>query len=97
MDMRERKIKISNAILWLENLIENKVSKESKYQEYFEKNPIVFEVLGYTEFYPFTKQAEQRLPKDNYTDLQPEPDFIVKNNNGIFEIFEIKTPIDKKG
>lgn len=92
----ERKTTLSNAIIELEYLIKNNILKESRYQEYFEKNPIVFEVLGYTEFYPFTKQANQKLAKDDYSNLQPEPDFIVKNDNGIFEIFEIKTPIDKK-
>ncbi len=93
---RERKIELFNAILALENLIKNGIAKEAAYQKCFEENPIIFESLGYTEFYAFTKEAKKTLPRDEYSSLKPEPDFIVKNNKGIYEIFELKTPVDKK-
>ena len=86
---------IFNAILALENLIKNGITKESAYQHCFEVNPIIFESLGYIEFHAFTKEAKKDLPRDDYTGLKPEPDFIVKNGNGIYEIFELKTPVDK--
>ena len=91
----ERNILLSNAIIWLDFLLKNNILAETNYQEFFEKNPIVFEILGYTEFYPFTKKSNQTLPRDRFSNLAPEPDFIVKNCRGLFEIFEIKTPTDK--
>lgn len=95
VQIHKRKIALFNAILSLENLIKNGNTKENDYQHCLEKNPIIFESLGYTEFYAFTKEAKKKLPKDELTNLQPEPDFIVKNSLGLYEIFEIKTPIDK--
>ncbi len=94
--IQKRKIALYNAILSLENLIKSGNVKESDYQHCLENNPIIFESLGYLEFYPFTKEVQKKLPRDEYTNLQPEPDFIVKNSKGIYEIFELKTPIDKK-
>lgn len=95
-DTRQRKIDLFNAILALENLIKNGTMEESAYQHCFEENPIIFESLGYLEFHVFTKEAKKDFPRDEFSGLKPEPDFIVKNSNGIYEIFELKTPIDKK-
>lgn len=36
------KTKLEKAIFWLEKLLEDDENKESAYQEFFEKNPIVF-------------------------------------------------------
>jgi len=92
----QRKNSLAEAILLLEQLIASGDKKEAHYQEYFETYPIVFEILGYTEYHTFTKASGKSLPRDEFSDLKPEPDFIVKNNVGIYEIFEIKTPLDKK-
>jgi hypothetical protein len=90
-----RKNKLISAILELKYLLDTKNLKESKCQKYFEENPIVFDVLGYQEAIPMVKGGIE-LEQDETTGLKPEPDFIVKNQNNLYEIFEIKTPSDKK-
>lgn len=91
----KRKEDLTQAILWLEYLLSEKVLKESTYQKYFEANPIVFEVLGYTYSLALTKASGKSLPRDDFSGLKPEPDFIARNDHGIYEIFELKTPIEK--
>lgn len=90
------KHKLEQAILVLENLLEVQEGVESAYQKFFEDYPIVFEVLGYRRAIPVTKGSEFTLPRDKYTNLKPEPDFLVERHDGLWEIFEIKTPIDDK-
>lgn len=90
------KSKLIKAILELENLLEIGEKYENCYQNWFEQNSIVFTILGYKNFYAFTKASGKKLPKDESNGLQPEPDFIVqREDNGLFEIFEIKTPVLK--
>jgi hypothetical protein len=90
-----RKNKLISAILELKNLLDTENLKESKCQKYFQENPIVFNVLGYREAIPMIKGGVE-LEQDEITGLKPEPDFIVINQNNLSEIFEIKTPTDKK-
>lgn len=96
MNPQNAKAQLELAILNLEHLLEKQETAESEYQHFFEKNPIVFKVLRYSHFYPFTKESGKSLPQDEHTGLKPEPDFIVEAESGLFEIFEIKTPISKK-
>lgn len=92
----ERKHELIQAILELEVLLANKENYEKEYQKFFESNQIVLKILGYLNATPFTKESNKRLPKDEFTGLQPEPDFIAQNKQGLYEIVELKTPFDKK-
>ena len=92
----QRKYDLVKAIIELEDLLNDEINSESSYQEYFESNSIVFKILGFLTSIPFTKSAKKRLPKDEYTGLQPEPDFIIQNKRSLYEIFELKTPFSKK-
>jgi len=87
---------IIKAIFSLEKLLNSKENKELSYQLFFEENPVVFDILGYKSAIPFTKANNQSFPKDRYTGLKPEPDFIAQNKNSLYEIFEVKTPFSKK-
>ena len=49
---------------------------------------IVFEVLGYSKFYP---KIRFPLPDNNFL----EPDFLLLGLDGLYEIFELKTPQEK--
>lgn len=69
-------------------LLQNDEKSESVYQKYFENNPIVFKVLGYSQSYP-----KPRLPLINGEWL--EPDFLLKRADGLFEILDLKTPQGK--
>jgi len=82
------RIELEEAINGLVGLLRARESAEDKCQGYFEDNRIVFEILGYEEAYP-----KLRLPMQNGDYL--EPDFLVKRPNGLFEIFELKTPQEK--
>jgi hypothetical protein len=87
------KSQLEVAIQKLEYLLDSQEQAESKFQEFFEQNGIVFKILGYKNFYVFTKASKNSLPKDEFSNLQPEPDFIVqREQDDLFEIFEIKTP-----
>ncbi len=92
----ERKHELIQVILELEVLLANKENYEKEYQKFFELNPIVLKILGYLNATPFTKESNKRLPKDEFTGLQPEPDFIAQNKQGLYEIVELKTPFYKK-
>ena len=92
----DMKPKLIKAVLELEHLLEVDEKLEDSYQKFFEQNEIVFTVLGYKNFLAFTKASGNKLPKDESSELQPEPDFIVqRKNDGLFEIFEIETPVSK--
>lgn len=95
MTRGKRKINLEKAIISLRNLLEGKQNNEKRYQVFFGKNPIVFDVLGYKNFWAFTKESKNSLPMDRFTGKKPEPDFIVERKDGLFEIFELKTPVSK--
>lgn len=84
------------SILRLDELLQSGESSEAKFQTFCEENPIVFQILGYRRFLQFTNKSGRDLPRDEYTNLKPEPDFITERENGLFEIFEIKTPVSKQ-
>lgn len=83
-----KRIQLENAINELSRLLKKGEARESKYQEFFENNPVVFEVLGYVKAYP-----KPRLPKLDGDYL--EPDFLVEQVDGLYQIFELKTPQEK--
>jgi hypothetical protein len=95
MNQPSYRTQLEVAVVWLEALIRCEEKGEAYYQEFFEENPVVFRVLGYRNFYAFTKEQGRELPRDEHTNLKPEPDFIVERDDGLFEIFEIKTPFSK--
>jgi hypothetical protein len=76
------------AIARLDRLLRSGESSEAKYQEYFEQNLAVFEVLGYVSAHP-----KPQLPWPDGGFL--EPDFLVQRTDGLFEIFELKTPQER--
>lgn len=76
------------AITRLSSLLKKNETREARYQEFFEKNPIAFEALGYVRSHP-----KPRLQKTDGDYL--EPDFLVEQVDGLFQIFELKTPQDK--
>ena len=79
---------LEGAINRLTRLLDGNVSSEAKYQEFFQTNPVVFETLGYLRGIP-----KPRFPRPNRKRL--EPDFLVQRPDGLFEIFELKTPQEK--
>lgn len=92
----DNKYQLEQAVLQLGDLLEFGEERESAFQEFFEDNPVVFRVLGYQRGIPFTKASKRSLPRDENTNLKPEPDFLVERENGTWEIFEIKTPVAYK-
>ncbi len=82
------KVQLEGAITELSLLLKADESRESKYQEFFEKNPVVFTILGYKRAY-----SKPRLKKLDGEYL--EPDFLVEQIDGLYQIFELKTPQEK--
>lgn len=95
IDRSKRKIDLETSIISLWNLLNRNIKREEKYQDLFEKNPVIFDVLGYKNFWPITKKSKITLSIDEFTGKKPEPDFIVERKDGLFEIFELKTPYNK--
>lgn len=83
-----KRTRLEQAINRLARLLRDNESAEERYQKYFENNPVVFEFLGYDAFYP---KLHLSLPDGGYL----EPDFLVKRPDGLFEIFELKTPQER--
>ncbi|MEY1556539.1 Shedu anti-phage system protein SduA domain-containing protein [Yoonia sp. R2331] len=76
-------------------LLEDNVQHEDAYQQFFENNPAVFPVLGFTHFASFERKSGNKLPYDAEGDRQLEPDFICGNPEyQRITIFELKTPVD---
>lgn len=86
--------KLWKAIVDLHGLIViEKENRESVYQEFFEKHPIVFSELGYDAAEPFDKRSRHKLPYDAERNYQPEPDFICGVRRTCeLTVFELKTP-----
>jgi hypothetical protein len=80
--------RLEHAITELRQLLRAGVSPEKRFQRFFEANPVIFQVLGYAEAYP-----KPHLPLSDGGYL--EPDFVLKRPDGLFEIFELKTPQEK--
>jgi hypothetical protein len=81
------------AIYELFVLLDDRVNQESAFQGYFERHPVVFNVLGYDVAVPFDKSSQHKLPFDDERNYRPEPDFICGVRlSGEVTIFELKTP-----
>lgn len=81
------------AIYSLFKLLLYRENKEALYQNYFERNPIVFQVLGYDSFQSYEKQSKVNLPFDEERGFKPEPDFLCGTyKSSKVTIFELKTP-----
>ncbi len=81
------------AIYQLYELLQDRVNEEAKYQAYFEDNPVVFSVLGYSSHKSFDRSSSGALPRDADLNFSPEPDFLcAKINSSELTIFELKTP-----
>ena len=78
---------IETAISELQNLLNQEHEGESSYQEFFEKYPIVFNLMGYKNVYPHIQLVAE--------DKRFIPDFILEKQEGLFEICDIKLPTEK--
>lgn len=68
-------------------------NSENAYQQFLERNPIVFRVLGYDVHQSFEKRSGNKLPRDQERDLSLEPDFLCgRSQIGELTVFELKTP-----
>lgn len=72
------------SIAELTKLLEFPDVVEGDFQNWFERYPVVFDVLGYRRSIP---HPELRLP-----DSKKIPDFIAQRPDGVWEIFELKLP-----
>lgn len=78
---------IEKAIIELQSLLDQESLNEHAFQKYFENHPIVFQSLGYVNQYPKIEL------KDDENLLYP--DFILENQFGLFEIWDVKLPYEK--
>lgn len=82
-----------SAIYELYKLLVEKENSEHSYQDFFERNPIVFKSLGFSAAISFEKKSIYKLPFDSERNFRPEPDFIgIDSNSGLLSIIELKTP-----
>lgn len=83
-----------SAIVDLYELIWRDQTAESQYQLFFEKHPVIFEVLGYDCQASFENRSRNNLPHDRDLNKDQEPDFIAGSSvKRHLEVVEIKTPI----
>lgn len=76
-------------------LLTDRVKDEESYQSYFERHPVVFQVLGFDSAASFEKKSGNRLPYCDDLGFTPEPDFICADTkSGEVTIFELKTPFE---
>jgi len=80
-------IEIEKALSELLSLLASNVNEEAKYQTYFETNPIVFKLMGFTDAYSHINL--QSINGDHYI-----PDFLLKHENGLFEVSDVKLPFE---
>jgi len=84
---------IWQAVTELFFLLEQPDLPEEEYQLFFERNPCVFEVLGFDCFAPFDIKSGNKLPFDEERGFTPMPDFICgKRDVEEAVVFEIKRP-----
>ena len=77
----------------LYELLQSRHNLEAAYQAYFERNPIVFRILGFDEHASFEHSSGNALPRDHECDIDREPDFIcARSATGEVTVFELKTP-----
>ncbi len=86
-------LELWNAIYSLYELLIEEENSEAKYQNFFESNPVVFKILGFTSFQSYEKSSGKQLPFDQDRNFRPEPDFLCANlESSVVTIFELKTP-----
>lgn len=76
---------VEAAIIELDGMLDRDSEREEDYQQWFESHPLVFIALGYI----------RSIPHPHFIAPSGEefiPDFLVQRPNGVWEIFEIKTP-----
>jgi hypothetical protein len=83
---------LEKAIYELDYLIKSNENKEFAFQKYLEENLIVFSIMGYRKAFPQLRLQLNDEDQDKLGLEFLEPDFIVEKQEGIYEIFEIKTP-----
>lgn len=86
--MIEPRTQFENAISELRKLLNQDTYNEDKFQEWFEKHPIVMSSLNY----------KRSIPHPTFRAYNNElyiPDFIVQLLNNTWEIFELKLPYEK--
>src|SRR3990172_8343536 len=76
---------VESAITDLDELLLADSNYESVFQAWFERHPVVFVSLGFSQFVPHPRIL---LPSGN----ELIPDFFAQRANGSWEVFEIKTP-----
>lgn len=82
-----------NAITELSFLLRQSNIPEKEYQAFFERNPCVFDILGFDCVAPFEMQSGNKLPFDEERGFTPMPDFICgRRNIEEITVFEIKRP-----
>lgn len=86
--MVEQRTQYENAISELRFLLDQDSTKEDKFQNWFERNPIVMSSLNYRKSIPHPIL-------EAYNDELYVPDFLVKSLNNTWEIFELKLPHEK--
>lgn len=83
--IREKRQEIEDALLTLREVLDDDDASEPAFQAWFEAHPIVFQALNYVDFRPHPELP--LFDGDKYV-----PDFIVQRPNGLWVIFELKTP-----
>ncbi|WP_136809192.1 Shedu anti-phage system protein SduA domain-containing protein [Desulfosediminicola flagellatus] len=79
-----RRQEIENALNGIDILLENHIYEEKYYQEWFEENPIIFDLLGFDKVIP---HAILKTERETFI-----PDFIARDIDSLWSIVEIKRP-----
>lgn len=88
---------IWKAIAELYFLLEQPELPEEEFQLYFERNPCVFDILGFDCHAAFDIKSGNKLPFDRERKFSPMPDFICgKRETEEAVVFEIKRPSETK-
>ncbi len=83
---------LENAIYELRELLKVGETKEGKFQAYFERYEVVFNILGYSKAYPHLSLELTDELKEKFDREVLIPDFFTQKVNGNIDIFELKTP-----
>ena len=90
--------KIWKAITELFFLLAQPNLPEKEYQSFFERNPCVFDILGFDCYAPFEIESGNKLPFDEERGFTPMPDFICgKRDVDEAVVFELKRPDETRG
>jgi len=87
-----KQARLENAIYNLASLLKSNENRELIFQNFLEEYIVIFEVMGYKKIYPRLKLDLNQEDQERFGLLYLEPDFILERQEGVFEIFEIKTP-----